>query len=296
MRLDKLTRSVLVAIAVSLCACSSDDGGGSRQLPIAVFTAFPAELLPLVEQASIDTTVTVAGRTVRVGMLGGVPVVIGMTGIGLENAAATSAAVLDHFEVAGVVFSGVAGSPYRIGDVAVPEAWMLAGGTIHGVDQDWFAVAEALAGSEMVEFATCTERPSAPSAPPVCLLHQPAIVTGGIGESSDPFGGSAPACQPNGGDVFGCDIVVPTTAAVEGSFAGSGAGDEEAAAVDMETAAVAREAEMRGLRFIAFRAVSDGEGDPLGLPGFPAQFFTYYRLAARNAAAATIAFLSALEK
>jgi len=60
----------------------------------------------------------------------------------------------------------------------------------------------------------------------------------------------------------------------------------------METAAVAREAQGRGVPFIAFRAVSDGAGDPLGLPGFPTQFFAYYRLAAHNAAAATTAFVT----
>ena len=61
--------------------------------------------------------------------------------------------------------------------------------------------------------------------------------------------------------------------------------------MDMETAAIARETAARGLPFIAFRATSDGSGDPLGLPGFPAQFFAYYRLSAHNAAAATVAFL-----
>jgi hypothetical protein len=40
--------------------------------------------------------------------------------------------------------------------------------------------------------------------------------------------------------------------------------------------------------------VSDGTGDPLNLPGFPAQFFAYYRLAGRNAAAATVALLERL--
>jgi nucleoside phosphorylase len=63
---------------------------------------------------------------------------------------------------------------------------------------------------------------------------------------------------------------------------------------DMETAAVAREAAARGLPFIGFRAVSDGVGDPLGLRGFPVQFFAYYRLAAQNAAAATIAVVERL--
>ena len=62
----------------------------------------------------------------------------------------------------------------------------------------------------------------------------------------------------------------------------------------METAAIGREATLRGLPFIAFRAGSDGAGDPLGLPGFPAQFYAYYRLAAHNAAIATRAFLERL--
>ena len=46
--------------------------------------------------------------------------------------------------------------------------------------------------------------------------------------------------------------------------------------------------------FIAFRAVSDGDGDPLGLPGFPQQFFAYYPLAAANAAAVAEAFVARL--
>jgi len=60
---------------------------------------------------------------------------------------------------------------------------------------------------------------------------------------------------------------------------------------DNETAAVAAEAQARGIPFIGFRGVSDGPGDPLGLPGYPTQFFAYYRLAARNSAAAAMAFI-----
>jgi hypothetical protein len=44
--------------------------------------------------------------------------------------------------------------------------------------------------------------------------------------------------------------------------------------------------------FIGFRAVSDGGGDPLHLPGFPVQFFYYRQLAADNAARVTLAFLA----
>jgi hypothetical protein len=43
--------------------------------------------------------------------------------------------------------------------------------------------------------------------------------------------------------------------------------------------------------FLGIRAVSDGQGDPLHLPGFPFQFFVYRQLAGNNAAAVTVAFL-----
>jgi hypothetical protein len=211
------------------------------------------------------------------------------------NAADTTRALLGHMEVSGIVVSGVAGSPQRIGDVTVPESWELVGGDTYDVDASWLAVADLVAMRGGLDFETCTTRPRNPDDPPVCLLHQPQIVVGGTGESDDPFGGNSTGCQPNGGDVFGCDVA--TAADTQGTFApkATGQGSGVAAAVDMETAAIAREAEAAGLRFIAFRAVSDGEGDPLGLPGFPAQFFTYYRLAAHNAAAAVAAFLDELD-
>jgi nucleoside phosphorylase len=103
--------------------------------------------------------------------------------------------------------------------------------------------------------------------------------------------------------VFGCDTdlfgdqgddsgTITRTSTASLSASSEGANSEELpVAEDMETAAVAAEAAARSLPFIAFRAVSDGAGDPLGLPGFPAQFFAYYPLAADNAAAAATAFL-----
>jgi nucleoside phosphorylase len=62
----------------------------------------------------------------------------------------------------------------------------------------------------------------------------------------------------------------------------------------METAAIARVAAEKHVRFIAFRGVSDGRGDPLMLPPVPyLQFSVYQQLAADNAAAVTLAFLAA---
>jgi nucleoside phosphorylase len=93
--------------------------------------------------------------------------------------------------------------------------------------------------------------------------------------------------------VFGCDV--PISIAAHRYAAGSVSTDAAPVDTDEETAAVAREAAAQGVKFIAFRAVSDGAGDPLGLsPHSFQQFFTYYRLAAQNAAAATNAFLARL--
>jgi nucleoside phosphorylase len=289
--MKRLSRAIAIClVAVCLSGCGSgddDDGGAGGRAPVAVLSAFPAELAAVLERMEIDGTLAVMGRTFRTGTLGGVRVIAGMTGIGLVNAATTTAALLDQYEVSGVVVSGVAGSPARIGDVTVPEAWQLVGESTYATDPTWLAVASAIASADEVDFESCTVRPSAPD-DPICLLHEPIIVVGGIGESSDPFGAMAVACTPNGGDVFGCDV--DTTGGASAAARGETA--VPAAAVDMESAAIAREAALRGLPFIAFRAVSDGEGDPLNLPGFPAQFFTYYRLAAHNAAAAAQAFVA----
>jgi hypothetical protein len=123
----------------------------------------------------------------------------------------------------------------------------------------------------------------------VCLGYEPQLVVGGTGQSSDPYSGHPVVCSPTGNDVFGCDVGAGTTASVSPSGATRAADEPEA--TDMETAAVAREAQAHGVPFIAFRAVSDGAGDPLGLPGFPSEFFAYYRLAAANEAAVTAAFV-----
>jgi phosphorylase superfamily protein len=138
-----------------------------------------------------------------------------------------------------------------------------------------------------VALERCTQVPLEPPGSTVCLDFDPAVFVGGAGETSDPYGARPPQCVPASGDVFGCDA--------EPAAGGRGVTAEAGVvfdATDMETAAVGRETAARGVPYIAFRAVSDGAGDPLGLPGFPAQFFAYYPLAARNAAAATAAFLA----
>jgi len=294
----RLVRAVIgTALALSACACGGTVSPDNSPPLFAVFSAFPAEMAPILARATVDDTMMINGHVFRRGTLGGVRVVIGLTGIGLVNATNTARALLDQVPVNAVVFSGVAGSSLRIADVAVPMAWSLKDGTTYAVDQKFIALAGEIAVPGAVSLDHCTVVPASGQA--VCLQFEPAIVVGGVGLSSDPYGNMAVKCRVNGDDVFGCDIpsagspVVPDTARATLGMAATAVSDAPIVE-DMETAAVAREAAARGLPFIGFRSVSDGADDPLGLPGFPAQFFAYYRLAAQNAAAATIGFLDRL--
>ncbi len=330
---------IVGSLAISICACGSGDAD-SPPPRLAVLSAFPAELAAVLEHATINDTTALDGHVFRMGVLGGVPVVLGVTGIGLVNATMTTRAVLEHFEVAGVVVSGVAGSPLQIGDVTVPASWQFKDGTTYAVDAEWLARADKVAVSGAVSLDRCTVVSTASSTQQVCMVQAPAVVVGGVGESTDPFGNKPFPCQPGGGDLYGCDISSPDStvsgedrerangdwfgfreissvraeeapssgavskrpAAVD-TPTGSGGASEVASADaasdmpvanDMETAAIAREAAARGVRFIAFRAGSDGAGDPLMRPPFPFEFSAYYHFAARNAAAATSAFLQQL--
>jgi len=282
---------VATALAIAALACGSDDGDGAA--PILVLSAFPAEMAPLLESATVSEIVVVDERPWRIGEINGTPVVIGLTGIGLVNAEHATRSALDHFAVRAIVFSGVAGSPRRIGDVVAPEEWSLPDDGPYDVEETFLSIAGDVADAGVV-YDRCTVLPAEPGSEPVCLEHAPALFVGGSGESDDPFGGTALPCVPGGDDVFGCDVATAPTAARDNAGGTTKGATTEPAAVDMESAAAAREAAARGLPFIAFRGVSDGTGDPLMLPGFPAQFFAYYRLAGRNAAIATIAFLDRL--
>src|SRR5262245_63852221 len=163
------------ALAVCLAACGCDDDGAPPpQQTIAVFSAFPAELAPLVEAATIEETVTIDDHIFRRGVLAGVPVVVAMTGVGLVNAENTTRTLLDHFEVTGIVFSGVAGSTRNIGDVTVPAEWRDTEGRTFPAHSPWLALAEDVAASG-VELERCTVPVTRPDRGEVCMPNQPII-------------------------------------------------------------------------------------------------------------------------
>jgi nucleoside phosphorylase len=282
----------------------------------------PLELYPLIRQASVDPAniVHINDRTFYVGRLAGNDVVLAMTGIGLVNAAETATAAFEHFRCpfTGAVFSGVAGSKSYIGDVNVPQQWTLDQGTSWLAANDkMLATARAVQTSNQVALAqdvpigdAACLCPGVDGATPVHLPYVPQLRVGGSGTSADTFGGHAVPCLPGGGDIAGCEPCLapgstPTDAANFAANAPSLAdpGFFEALlrppdqttttmdAQDEETASVASVARQYHVPFLGIRAVSDGQGDPLNLPGFPWQFFVYRQLAGNNAATVTMAFL-----
>jgi nucleoside phosphorylase len=284
-----------------------------------ILSAMPVELQPLLAHTTARHTVTKNGHDYFLGRLSGRDVVLTLTGIGPVNARRSTQAALGAFRcgrrsgINGVVFSGVAGGDY-IGDVAVPTRWTAdAGRHFLGVDARMLAAARRTATAHVA-----LER-KAPAGDPACgcvtspdavttvdVTHPPRIEVGGKGQTTDPFAGRALACVPGGGDVLGCDPCITTShppAAAQrfapsvlpfldpsffSGYASSSAEGTGYAAEDEETAAVDAVATAQHVPFIGFRAVSDGGGDPLGLPGFPVQFFYYRQLAAT----ATRAFLA----
>jgi len=297
----------------------------AEPLPVLILSAFPTEQAVLLEAAKPVTEVGVFnGRRFFSGTIAGKSVVMGLTGIGMVNADATTRAVLHCMPVSGIIFSGVAGASHNIGDVMIPHDWTDGTGTF-AVDPDMYSIAQGLVGNVAmdpclpIEDATCTgQRP--PLRTPICIANgaPPQIHVGGLGSSSDPFGGRAVPCLSSAGNLLGCEACgapLNTSPGIAEFISGAapfadpnfylglfqsfapGPGNDEIVVVDEETAAVARIADDRAIPFIAFRALSDSStadhgGDPLMLPGFPVTFFFYAQLAADNAAAVALEFLA----
>ncbi len=325
-----MRRLALAAVVVSLALSPPAAHPAWRpNARVLVLSAYPTEGARLLATAAPVTEVGVFnGRRFFAGAIGGKAVVLGLTGIGLVNADLTTRAVLAYladggFLVKGIVFSGVAGSSYDIGDVVVPDHWTddldhparpfppyRVNGRLH-------AIARRLVGNVTldpnlsVEDQACTGQ-RVDLGTPVRVPGDPQLRVnrGDEGHTTDPYGGRAVPCfTPAGGFLLGCAACGAPPGMPSGgdptpfldpnfflqlfqSFAPGGGGS--AVVQDMETAGVARVATEKRIPFIVFRGVSDGRGDPLMLPPIPySQFVVYQQLAADNAAAVTLAFLAA---
>lgn len=305
--------ALLVATAPACASVTVGEGGvtGSGPAPafragraerLVVISAVEQELELLLAQADVQERVEIAGRTHHVGRLRGHPVVLFLGGVSLVNAAMAAQAVIDHFPVTGIVFSGIAGgvSPdLAIGDVVVPARWgqfqemVFAKETPEGWDTSGRAgqfpnfgmmfprgqlvpPEHADPASERRRFWFPTDEGMLETARRVagdltlercgpsgdCLEHQPRIVVGGNGVSGSVFVNNA-----------GFREYLWDTFAAE--------------AVDMESAAIAQVAFVNGVPFLAFRSLSDLAG---GGPGAN-EIDAFGQVAADNSAAVLLDFL-----
>jgi len=317
-----ISRSVVLAVVLAFVGIvpAVHASAPGCQPRILVLSAMPLELDPMFNAAQHDWAhdSRIEDRTFYAATIAGRSVALAMTGIGMVNAAQTAELALSHAKCAirAVVFSGVAGSTADIGDVMVPDRWTSDGG------HTWLAADGALlaAARRAAADAHLGLRSSLPAGDPGCAcpgvdaptpvdLHRtPAVHVGGRGSTADTFGTHAVPCAPGGGDIAGCEPCVPGAAPqdlqafasrvprlIDPAFiAGELASPDSSSAYeaqDEETAVVAAVARRHHVPFLGVRAVSDGAGDPLHLPGFPAQFFVYRQLAGDNAAAYTVALL-----
>jgi nucleoside phosphorylase len=298
-----------------------------------ILSAMPLELNPIIRDSTTDASdesFIVHGRKFFEGTLAGAKVTMAMTRVGMKNAEQTTRDAVAHYAddcpLKAILFSGVAGSSHNIGDVTVPSRWTSSSNdpaVWTGVDTELFAVADQIAhepdGVGLTQdlpvgdaACACPGAAVENTPTPIRVLEAPQIVVGGNGHSGDFFGENMAPCGPRAGDVGGCepcfepndqpayaaDFAERAPTVVDPSFwsglaRGSGSPSDDFVAGDMETAATAEVAAAAHIPFLGIRAVSDGGGDPLHLPGFPVQFFAYRQLAGNNAAALTVAILEA---
>jgi adenosylhomocysteine nucleosidase len=272
---------------------------------LAILSAFDAELARLRDSARITGTRVINGRTHWVGDLAGRPVVLLLSGYSMVNAAMATQALLDHFRVSGIVFSGIAGGvnpSLSVGDVTVPAQWanyqeqVFARETADGWAPNGMAGELANFGMMYPRGESVIARADRPDSLvrrlwfPVdsTLLATARRVAGGV---------SLARCTP-GGECLGRAprIVVGGNGVSGPTFVDNAAYREYvwrtfgADALDMETAAVALVAHQNGVPYIAFRSLSDLAGGGSG----GNEVRTFGRLAAENAAAVVLAYVRAL--
>lgn len=294
-----------IVIVSSLAGCTSLSAiqtGRLDQAPrLAVISAFERELEKLRAEAKIFATHTINGRRYYVGQLAGNEVVLLLSGVSMVNAAMTTQTLLDHFNVRGIVFSGIAGGVnpnLNVGDVTIPARWgeyqehVFAKETLQGWDPGR-AKEFGNFGMMFPQRVSVTRKDAPPDSlerrywfeSETSMLDAARRVAGSVRlNRCTPKGeclNSEPKVVVGGNGVSGPTFVDNATYRtwVWETF--------QADALDMETAAVAHVAYVNKVPFIAFRSLSDLAG---GGPG-KNEGAIFGRLAADNSAAVVIEYL-----
>lgn len=276
----------------------------------ALITAFPPEWDALAHMIAQPRELAINGNVLIVGTMDDHPVALMQSGISMVNAAMHTQALLDHFRVRRILFSGIAGGvdpELRVGDVVAPERWGqnmevafareipggydpprgLPGGTDlpgHGP----FFPRDVIAGN--AEMPARERRWFPVDAELLAAARNLAI--------DAPLSRKLPAATDDGQDsldhqprlIVGGNGVSGSAFVDNAAYRAYLAEIYGARVVDMETAAVAQVAWTNNVPFIAFRSLSDLAGGDSG----PNTMRVFMALAAGNSAAIVRSFVKAL--
>jgi len=219
--------------------------------PVGLMSAMHEELALLLEAMPDEQRVRVAGRDFWQGHWQGRPVVAVLSRIGKVAAATTATALVEHFGVGQIVFTGVAGgigAGVRVGDVVLADGFVQ-----HDMDASPLFPRHEVPLYGRSRFATDRDLSCELARAAEQVLAQVATHVGA--DAVREFGLHAPRLHT--GLIASGDRFVSTTAeclALKQAL-------PEALAVEMEGAAVAQVCADYGVPFAALRTVSDRADD-----------------------------------
>lgn len=140
MNLFKLSTcaTVMLCLYPSLTACKSSSAETVQKIQyskyltdqtprLGIIAAFGQEADLLLESTQNKQEHIIQGRKFTTGLLNNTNVVITISGISMTNAAMTTQMMNDHFQIKGLIFSGIAGSlnpNLHVGDVVIAKSWI----------------------------------------------------------------------------------------------------------------------------------------------------------------------------
>lgn len=122
---------ILLVVSIFMVSCATVDSNDLESSvsktsqvtkPLGIMSAMDVELAYLLDQADIDSVVSIGGNDFNIGTLENQDVVIVKAGVGKSLSAACTAILINEFDVSGIVFTGIAGGvapEVRITDVVI---------------------------------------------------------------------------------------------------------------------------------------------------------------------------------
>jgi adenosylhomocysteine nucleosidase len=217
----------------------------------AILSALPEEQSGLVHALEQAQRSVHAGRVFWLGTLHGHSVVLALSGIGKVAAATTATVLIEHFRVARIVFTGVAGGVgdgVRVGDVVVASDYVQ-----HDMDASPLFPRWELPGYARTRLA-CDAALSA-------LLLEAARTSVEQGAAGLPRDAVAAGARVHQGLMASGDRFVSAAQDASTLRDALGAAGHAVLAVEMEGAAVAQVCADYGLPFAAMRTISDRADD-----------------------------------